>query len=127
MGRASRVDFVLEHAGRRTCWLEVKNCHLRRAGRLAEFPDCVAARSARHLRDLAERVGEGDRAVQLFIVQRTDCDGFAACADLDRDYAAQLEIAAAAGVEVLCYDCDISAEEIRIDRRLPWLRAAQPT
>jgi len=42
------VDFVLEHPGRPTCWLEVKNCHLRRAGTLAEFPDCVAARSARH-------------------------------------------------------------------------------
>jgi len=123
MGEASRVDFVLQHPGRQTCWLEVKNVHLRRTGTLAEFPDCVAARSARHLRELAVRVTEGDRAVQLFVIQRTDCDAFAACADLDRAYAAQLDIAAAAGVEVLCYGCDISPSAVRIARRLPWIHA----
>ena len=123
MGAASRVDFVLERPGRPVCWLEVKNCHLRRGGTLAEFPDCVAARSARHLRELAARVSEGDRAVQLFVVQRTDCDLFAACADLDAIYADQLLLAAAGGVEVLVYGCDISPEAIRIARRLPWVHA----
>jgi sugar fermentation stimulation protein A len=120
------VDFVLEDPARPRCWLEVKNCHLRRAGTLAEFPDCVAARSSRHLRELTERVAEGDRAVQLFVIQRTDCDGFAACADLDPVYARELIAAAAAGVEVLCYRCDISPEVIRIVRRLPWVDGAGP-
>jgi sugar fermentation stimulation protein A len=123
MGEASRVDFVLEGPGRPRCWLEVKNVHLRRAGTLAEFPDCVAARSARHLRELTARVAEGDRAVQLFVVQRTDCDRFAACADLDPAYAAGLMAAAAAGVEVLCYGCDITVDEIRIAGPIPWLHA----
>jgi sugar fermentation stimulation protein A len=123
MGAASRVDFVLEAPVRPKCWLEVKNCHLRRSGTLAEFPDCVAARSARHLRELADRVSDGDRAVQLFVIQRTDCDRFAACADLDPAYAAELTKAAAAGVEVLCYGCDISPDTIRIARRLPWTSA----
>ena len=123
MGEASRVDFVLEHPGRPVCWLEIKNCHLRRAGTLAEFPDCVAARSTRHLHELAARVAEGDRAVQLFVVQRTDCDRFAACADLDPTYADQLRLAAAGGVEVLVYGCDISPEEIRIAEPLPWVDA----
>jgi sugar fermentation stimulation protein A len=126
MGAASRVDFVLEHPGRPTCWLEVKNCHLRRSGTLAEFPDCVAARSARHLRELEAMAAGGDRAVQLFVIQRTDCDHFAACADLDRIYAEQLLIAAAGGVEVLCYGCDISPQDIRIARRLPWVHAPGP-
>ncbi len=121
MGEASRVDFVLESPGRARCWLEVKNCHLRREGSLAEFPDCVAARSSRHLVELAARVAEGDRAVQLFVIQRTDCDRFSACADLDPTYAAGLERAAAAGVEVLCYACDIDENEIRLARRVPWL------
>ncbi len=119
-GAASRVDFRLEHPDRPPCYLEVKNCHLRRAGALAEFPDCVAARSAKHLKELAAVAAEGARAVQLFVIQRTDCDHFAACADLDPVYAAGLTAAAKAGVEVLCYGCDISPEEVRIARRLPW-------
>jgi sugar fermentation stimulation protein A len=126
-GETSRVDFLLEHEGRPPCWLEVKNVHLRRAGTLAEFPDCVAARSSRHLRELSARVAFGDRAVQLFVIQRTDCDRFSACAELDPVYAAGLDAAARTGVEVLCYRCDISTNDIRLARRLPWIGASGQT
>jgi sugar fermentation stimulation protein A len=119
---ASRVDFLLAGPGRPDCYLEIKNCHLRRAGTLAEFPDCVAARSARHLRDLADEVAGGARAVALFVVQRTDCDAFSACADLDPKFAAGLEAAADAGVEVLVYGCAIGVDAITLDRRMPWVR-----
>ncbi|MDB5465842.1 MAG: sfsA, partial [Phenylobacterium sp.] len=119
-GTNSRVDFLLEHPDRPPAWLEVKNCHLRRGGSLAEFPDCVAARSLKHLRELSAMVREGHRAVMLFVIQRTDCDEFEACRDLDPAYAAGLQDAAAQGVEVLCYDCDISPEAIRVARRIPW-------
>jgi sugar fermentation stimulation protein A len=119
-GTNSRVDFLLEHPDRPPAWLEVKNCHLRRAGSLAEFPDCVAARSLKHLRELSAMVRAGHRAVMLFVIQRTDCDEFEACHDLDPAYAAGLQDAAAQGVEVLCYDCDISPEAIRVARRIPW-------
>jgi sugar fermentation stimulation protein A len=121
-GAASRVDFLLTHPDRPPCYLEVKNCHLRRAGTLAEFPDCVAARSSKHLRELASEVAKGSRAVQLFVVQRTDCETFAACRDLDPVYAAGLETAADAGVEVLVYGCDISPDAVTIAQRLEWVR-----
>lgn len=119
-GKASRIDFLLEDPGRPACWLEVKNVHLRRDGTLAEFPDCVAARSLKHLHEFTDMVAAGDRAVMLFVIQRTDCDHFAACAELDPKYAAGLIAAARAGVEVLCYDCDISPEGVRIARPIPW-------
>jgi sugar fermentation stimulation protein A len=125
-GVGSRVDFLLESPDRPPCWLEVKNVHLRREGALAEFPDCVAARSLKHLRELSAEVAKGARSVMLFVVQRTDCDAFAACADLDPAYARGLDEAAAAGVEVFCYDCDIGPSAIRVGRRLPW-RGASPT
>lgn len=118
----SRVDFLLQGDGRANCWLEVKNCHLRRAGTLAEFPDCVAARSTKHLQDLMDQVDAGDRAVALFVVQRTDCDAFAACRDLDPKFADGLERAADAGVEVLVYGCAMSPEAITIDRSIAWAR-----
>ena len=121
-GANSRVDFLLEAPGRAPCWLEVKNCHLRRAGSLAEFPDCVAARSLKHLRELTAMVEAGQRAVMLFVIQRTDCDAFSACHDLDPAYAEGLTEAAANGVEVLAYACEIAVEEVRISRSIPWSR-----
>ena len=118
-GTNSRVDFLLQHPDRPPCWLEIKNCHLRRTGTLAEFPDCVAARSLKHLRELTAMVEAGDRAVMLFVVQRTDCDAFAACADLDPAYAKGLTAAAEAGVEVLAYACAISPERVVLANPMP--------
>ncbi len=123
-GAASRVDFVLESEGRPPCFLEVKNVHLHRGGGLAEFPDCVAARSLRHLAELTREAEGGARAVMLFVVQRTDCLAFDTAHDLDPKYAAGLRDAAARGIEVLCYGCDIGAESIRLSRPMPW-RGAQ--
>ena len=122
-GEASRVDFLLEGAGRPPCWLEVKNVHLMRQRGLAEFPDCVAARSLKHLRELQARVALGERAVMLFVVQRTDCDRFAAADDLDPAYAKGLIEAFRNGVEVLCYTCQIDLQTLRISRRIPWTGA----
>jgi sugar fermentation stimulation protein A len=119
---ASRVDFLLTSPDRPPCWLEVKNCHLSRTPPLAEFPDCVAARSTRHLGDLAAMVAQGDRAVALFIVQREDCDAFSACADLDPAFAKALDRAADAGVEVLVHACEMGIDAIRLGRRMPWRR-----
>jgi sugar fermentation stimulation protein A len=119
-GENSRVDLVLEAPDRPPCFVEVKNCHLLRGGGLAEFPDSVTSRGLKHLGDLAREARGGARAVMLFVVQRTDCTAFAAAADIDAAYAAGLTQAAAAGVEVLCYDCDIGFEHIRLNRRIPW-------
>jgi sugar fermentation stimulation protein A len=119
---ASRVDFLLTHPDRPPCWLEVKNVHFSRQPSLAEFPDCVAARSTRHLGDLATMVAQGDRAVALFVVQRTDCNSFSACADLDPAFARGLDRAIDAGVEVLVYACEVSTQGVRITRRIPWIR-----
>lgn len=123
-GDASRVDFLLEKGTGQRCWLEIKNCHLSRTPPLAEFPDCVAARSAKHLRELEAMVAAGDRAVVLFTVQRTDCDAFATCRDIDPAFAAALDHAADTGVEVLVYACDMGPEAVRIARRIDWRRSA---
>jgi sugar fermentation stimulation protein A len=123
-GTNSRVDFLLQHPDRAPCWLEVKNVHLMRTPGLAEFPDCVAARSLKHLRELEAVVAAGDRAVALFIVQRTDCGAFAACHELDPGFARGLDQAAEAGVEVLVYACDVTVRGVRVGRRLEWRRAA---
>ena len=119
-GEKSRVDFLLTGPGRPACWLEIKNCHLSRGGGLAEFPDCVAARSSRHLRELAAMVKAGDRAVALFVVQRMDCDRFSACAELDPVFARTLDEVAAEGGEVLGYACAVDERGVALKRRIPW-------
>lgn len=126
-GEASRVDFLLTSKHRPPCWLEIKNVHLSRGGGLAEFPDCVAARSLKHLKELVREVEGGARAVMLYVIQRMDCDRFDTAPDLDPAYAKGLVDAADRGVEILAYGCDIGADAIRIARPIPWrgARAAQ--
>jgi len=123
-GEASRIDFLLESPERPACWLEIKNCHLMRTPGLAEFPDCVAARSAKHLRELEAMKAKGDRAVMLFVVQRTDCDRFDTAGDIDPTYARGLIRAAEAGVEVLIYRCEMTIEGVKITTPMPWVSNA---
>lgn len=121
-GQASRIDLLLEGGkGKRAhqpCYVEIKNVHLMRQPGLAEFPDSVTARGAKHLRELAAMVETGARAVMLYIVQRSDCARFAPAADLDPAYAAALSEAVHAGVETLCYDCDITTNEVVLRKAL---------
>jgi sugar fermentation stimulation protein A len=67
-------------------------------------------------------VAAGDRAVVLFVVQRSDCFAFSACHDLDPKFAAGLERAADAGVEVMIYSCEMDVTGVRVAARLPWTR-----
>lgn len=117
-GRNSRIDLLLTDPARPPTYVEVKNVHLRRQGR-AEFPDCVTARGAKHLVELAAMVASGARAVMLYVVQRADCDRFALAADLDPGYAAGFRAARAAGVEALCYACAVSLSAIELRAPLP--------
>lgn len=119
-GASSRVDLLLESGWRGApCYVEVKNVHLTRETGLAEFPDSVTARGAKHLEELTAMVRAGARAVMLFIVQRADCRRFAPAADLDPAYAAGFARALDAGVEALCYDCEVTTAEVVLRRPLP--------
>lgn len=119
----SRIDLLLSADGRPPAYVEVKNCHLVREPGLAEFPDCVTARGVKHLKALERVAADGGRAVMLFVIQRGDCERFDTADDLDPAYGSALREAARRGVEVLCYDCHLSAEEISLRRRIPWRRA----
>ncbi len=117
-GRASRVDFLLEASDRPPLYLEVKNCHLMRREGLAEFPDCVAARSARHMDELAAMVGQGARAALVYVIQM-EASRFDVARDLDPAYAAASARARAAGVEVHAMVCRVTPEEVTIERAVP--------
>lgn len=123
-GINSRIDLLLEDPARGRAYVEVKNAHLRRGPPVAEFPDCVTSRGAKHLLELADMVRAGHRAVMLYLVQREDCDHFRVAADLDPTYALGLERARLAGVEAYCWGCKVTPQGICIDRPLPIQSAA---
>ncbi len=120
-GAASRVDFLLEHPDRPPCYAEVKNVHLMRQKGLAEFPDSVTARGARHLEELAAMAALGARAVLLFVVQIGSSRRVAVARDIDPAYGRAFDRARAAGVETLAYTCAIDHDEIVLAGKVPVL------
>lgn len=124
-GENSRVDFLLTEPGLPPLYLEVKNVHLRREGDWAEFPDCVTARGAKHLRELSAMVAAGARAVMLYVVQRDDCARMRLAADLDPAYAAAFAAARAAGVEAVAHGCALSPEAVTLGAPMPLVDEAR--
>jgi sugar fermentation stimulation protein A len=118
-GANSRVDFLMGAEGKPACYVEVKNVHLMRTKGLAEFPDSVTARGAKHLDELAAMVAAGHRAVMLFLIQIASAQRFAIARDIDSRYAAAFDRARAQGVEALAYRCTLSAAGIEVDAAVP--------
>lgn len=117
-GTGSRIDFLLSEAGLPDAYVEVKSVTLSRSDGLAEFPDSVTARGAKHLDELAAMARAGHRAVMLYFVQRTDCTAVTLAQDIDPAYHAAFLRAQAAGVDVLALGSDISQSSISVANRL---------
>jgi sugar fermentation stimulation protein A len=118
-GNKSRVDFLLEDAARPPCWLEIKNVHLMRTPGLAEFPDSVTTRGARHLGDLAAMAAAGQRAVMLFLIQIGSARRLTLARDIDPGYGRAFDAARRAGVEALAYRCAITCDGIEVADPVP--------
>jgi sugar fermentation stimulation protein A len=113
-GKNSRIDFLLEHAKKPPCYVEVKNVHLMRRNGHAEFPDCVTVRGAKHLAELADVVAGGGRAVMLFLIQIGSATSFDVARDIDSVYGTAFDRARAAGVEAIAYRCAITRDGITV-------------
>ncbi|HAU14820.1 MAG: DNA/RNA nuclease SfsA [Pseudomonadales bacterium] len=113
----SRIDLLLESAAAR-CFVEIKNLTLGE-GDIGYFPDAVTERGRKHLRELEAMVQQGHRAVLFFCVQHSGVTVARPADHIDPKYGAALRQAHAAGVEVMAWQCDLSAQEIVIARPLP--------
>jgi len=117
--RRSRIDFLLtDHPERPDCWVEVKNVTLVNHGH-ARFPDAPSERGRKHLRELAEMVGQGQRAALVFCIQREDACTIGPADDIDPEYGMLLRKVTSAGVEVHGARCSVAVSGIRIDTLLP--------
>lgn len=120
-GEASRIDFLLESTSERgteRCYVEVKSVTLGLGDGISAFPDSVTARGTRHLRELMQVAAAGHRAVMLFCAGRADTRRVCPADDIDPVYGRTLREAAAAGVELLAYRCDITPAGIWLRNRV---------
>jgi len=123
-GANSRVDFLLEGAGRPPCYVEVKSVTLMRQCGRAEFPDAVTARGARHLDELAVVHAGGARAVMLFAIQIGSATALTLARDIDPAYGRAFDRARAAGVEVVARVCRVGTSGITLADAVPLLERA---
>jgi sugar fermentation stimulation protein A len=113
-GTNSRIDFLLEEPSRPPCYLEIKNVHLMRRRGLAEFPDAVTARGAKHLMELAATAAAGARSIMLFLVQIGSAERFALARDIDPAYGSAFDRARRQGMEVIARRCLISRDGVEV-------------
>ena len=112
-----RFDFLLNNE-KEKCFLEVKNVTLLREKKIAEFPDAITSRGTKHLNELCEAKRKGYESYILYLIQRENCDSFKIAADIDKNYKIAFTKAINAGVKILCYDCKLTNEEIKLNKEI---------
>lgn len=117
LGTGSRSDLRLDY-GDTVRHVEVKSVTAAGLGGIGWFPDAVSVRAAKHLRELAARVAEGERAAVVFCVQRPDVAAVRPAAHIDPAFAVALTQAAGRGVELYALGARVSPEAIALERRL---------
>ncbi len=117
----SRIDLLLEAAGRPGCYVEIKNVTAVDTDGTAFFPDAVTARGSKHLRELMQVVAEGGRGVLLFCVQRNDAHAVRPADEIDARYGHTLREAMASGVEALACRATVTPRAVVLDTLLPVL------
>jgi sugar fermentation stimulation protein A len=118
-GKNSRVDFLLEDATRPPCYVEIKNVHLMRRPRLAEFPDARTERGSKHLEELGDAVEAGSRSVMLYLIQIGSAERFSLARDIDPKYGVAFDRARERGVEAIAWRCVITRDGIDIVAGVP--------
>lgn len=123
-GENSRIDFLLSQTGLPDAYVEVKSVTLSRQTGIAEFPDSVTARGAKHMAELAAMAQAGHRAVIFYLVQRTDAQRVTLATDIDPTYANAVRGAVDAGVEVMAFGTNISPLGVTLGSQLPFTAPA---
>ncbi|EMJ7520709.1 DNA/RNA nuclease SfsA [Providencia rettgeri] len=113
----SRIDFFLSNSELPDCFIEVKSVTLLENGH-GFFPDAVTLRGQKHLRELSQIAKEGKRAILLFVALHTGIHVASAAAHIDKKYAQLLEEAWQSGVEVLCYQADITVQQMALGKQI---------
>jgi sugar fermentation stimulation protein A len=113
----TRFDFLIFNNNKK-CFLEVKNVTLVREKEIAEFPDSITSRGTKHLKELISAKKKGFESYILYLIQRENCGSFKIAKDIDKEYKTVFTEALKNGVKVLCYDCKLNNEEIKLNNKI---------
>jgi sugar fermentation stimulation protein A len=119
-GENTRFDFLITKKNYKA-FLEVKNVTLSRKQGIAEFPDAVTSRGAKHINELIKANKKGYEIYIAYIIQREDCKKFKIAADIDHEYFKLLSKATKNKLHILCYDCKFSLKGIKLNKRLKYI------
>ena len=116
-GKNTRFDFLITEK-KNKAFIEVKNVTLKRNPKIAEFPDAVTSRGAKHINELIKASKRGYEIYLIFIIQREDCNQLRIAKDIDPEYAESLLKALKKKLNVLCYDCKFSPKGIKVNKKI---------
>lgn len=111
---ASRLDFFVEDCLGRIGYMEVKGVTLEE-NRCCRFPDAPTIRGRKHLEELQKAVEEGFACYVVFVLQMKSVISFRPNDEMDPAFGKELRSAAAAGVVVLAYDCEVTPSTLALD------------
>lgn len=121
----SRFDLYVETGDKRKIFIEVKGVTLEENG-VVRFPDAPSERAVKHLEELGHAVKEGYEAYVFFVIQMKGVRYFTPNRDTHPAFCDALKRAQAAGVHVLAYDCEVSADSIEVNEEIPVVLGSPP-
>ena len=113
----SRFDFYLETA-REKIFLEVKGVTLEEKG-VVRFPDAPSERAVKHIEELIEARKQGYQVYLLFVIQMDRARVFLPNWETHPEFGRALCLAARSGVQILAYNCRVTADSMEIWRPVP--------
>lgn len=113
----SRFDFYVETKEEKI-FIEVKGVTLEKDG-VVSFPDAPSQRAVKHMEELVRAKRSGYRVFVIFVIQMEDVAYFMPNSATHEEFAKALEEAAKEGVEILAYDCFVTADSMQIGKSVP--------
>lgn len=113
----SRFDFYIETEEEKI-FMEVKGV-TREQNNVVCFPDAPSERAIKHIQELIRAKKEGYRAIVLFVIQMEGVHYFTPDVERHAAFAEALKEAAGLGVEVLAYDCRVTAQSLVLHKAVP--------
>ena len=113
----SRFDFYVE-TPQDKIFIEVKGVTLEQND-IVLFPDAPSERAVKHVKELEKALGEGYKAYIIFVVQMEGVKYFTPNRDTQPEFADALIEARQKGVQILAYDCLVTADSMEIKSPVP--------